>query len=226
MKNRKSNKANLENERGMFFQIGMILSLAGVLTAFEWTTVSSYQITDWNFGHDIPVEEMATITSQDRPTPLPKPKIQVSIIEIVPDDKDFEEPELVFEEPDEGLNDPGYFFDEEPDQDQAEPVIFQVVEEQPSFPGGMKALYKYLSESIKYPQIAREAGIDGPVYISFIVWEDGSIRNIQLERGIGGGCDEEALRVVKAMPNWIPGKQRSIPVNVQMVLPVNFKLLK
>ncbi|MCB2221533.1 MAG: energy transducer TonB [Bacteroidetes bacterium] len=225
MKNKNSKKVNLENKRGMFFQIGMIVSLVIVLAAFEWTTVSTYQITDWDLGRDIPIEEMTAITSQEKPKPLPKQKIQVSVIEIVPDDRDFEEPDIIFEEPDEGLNDPAYFFDEEPDEDQGEPVIFQVVEEQPTFPGGMEALYKYLGESINYPQIAREAGIDGPVYIKFIVWQDGSIRNIQLERGIGGGCDEEAFRVVKAMPNWIPGKQRSKPVNVQMVLPVNFKLL-
>ena len=85
-------------------------------------------------------------------------------------------------------------------------------------------MYDFLYDRIKYPEIARELGIQGTVYVKFVVWNDGSIRNIQLLRGIGGGCDEEALRIVKLMPKWKPGLQRTLPVNVQMVLPVKFVL--
>ncbi len=95
----------------------------------------------------------------------------------------------------------------------------------PAFPGGMDKLMKYLSDNIKYPSQARELGIQGKVFLSFVIEKDGSVTDVTLLRGIGGGCDEEAIRVVKNMPNWIPGKQRNIPVRVRFNLPVNFRLL-
>ena len=102
--------------------------------------------------------------------------------------------------------------------------VFQVVEVDPEFPGGMEALTKYLSENIKYPEQAKKDKIQGKVYISFVVEKDGSVADAKVLRGIGGGCDEEALRVVNAMPKWTPGKQRNTPVRVQFNLPVAFKL--
>ena len=102
--------------------------------------------------------------------------------------------------------------------------VFQVVEVNPEFPGGMEALIKYLSENIKYPEQAKKDKTQGKVYISFVVEKDGSVADAKVLRGIGGGCDEEALRVVNAMPNWTPGKQRNTPVRVQFNLPVAFKL--
>ena len=102
--------------------------------------------------------------------------------------------------------------------------VFQVVEVDPEFPGGIEALIKYLSENIKYPEQAKKDKIQGKVYISFVVEKDGSVADAKVLRGIGGGCDEEALRVVNAMPKWTPGKQRNTPVRVQFNLPVVFKL--
>ena len=102
--------------------------------------------------------------------------------------------------------------------------VFQVVEVNPEFPGGMEALIKYLSENIKYPEQAKKDKTQGKVYISFVVEKDGSVADAKVLRGIGGGCDEEALRVVNAMPKWTPGKQRNTPVRVQFNLPVAFKL--
>lgn len=102
--------------------------------------------------------------------------------------------------------------------------VFHVVEVDPEFPGGMEALIKYLSENIKYPEQAKKDKIQGRVYISFVVEKDGSVADAKVLRGIGGGCDEEALRVVNAMPKWTPGKQRNTPVRVQFNLPVAFKL--
>ena len=105
-----------------------------------------------------------------------------------------------------------------------EPEIFVVVEEMPTFPGGDKALYEFLAKNIKYPAVAKDNGIEGKVYIKFVVNEDGSVSQVQLARGIGGGCDEEAMRVVKDMPKWKPGKQRGKNVKVWYTLPVYFKL--
>ena len=106
--------------------------------------------------------------------------------------------------------------------DPNEPLV--IVEEMPSFPGGQEALMKYLAEHMKYPEKAAENGIYGTVYVTFVVEKDGSISNPKIIRGIGYGCDEEAWRVVKGMPNWTPGKQRGKEVRVQYNLPIRFKL--
>ncbi len=98
------------------------------------------------------------------------------------------------------------------------------VEEMPMFPGGENAMLKYLSNNIKYPVDAREANITGVVYLSFIVDKEGEIKNIEILKGIGGGCEEEAMRVVKNMKKWKPGKQNGQAVNVQYKLPVSFTL--
>lgn len=106
----------------------------------------------------------------------------------------------------------------------SEAEIFTVVEENPQYPGGDEALHKFLKENLIYPASARESAIQGTVYLSFVVGNDGIINDIKVLRGIGGGCDEEAIRVVKQMPRWIPGRQRGKPVRVQYNLPVKFTL--
>lgn len=98
------------------------------------------------------------------------------------------------------------------------------VDVDPEFPGGMKALYKYLAESIHYPEQAKKEKIQGRVFIHFVIEKDGSIAEAEVKRGIGGGCDEEALRVVNAMPKWTPGKVRGENVRVQFNLPITFTL--
>ena len=103
-------------------------------------------------------------------------------------------------------------------------TVFNIVEVAPEFPGGMDALYKYLSENLHYPEQAMENGIQGRVYIRFVIEIDGRVTNAKVVRGIGGGCDEEALRVVNAMPKWTPGKQHDKAVRVWYNLPINFKL--
>jgi protein TonB len=112
---------------------------------------------------------------------------------------------------------------ENPVVDPDEGKVWTFVEEMPTFPGGEEALMKHLA-SAKYPAIARENNIQGRVYISFVVDKDGKIKDAKVLRGIGGGCDEEALRVVKNMPDWKPGKQNGRPVQVQYQVPVNFTL--
>ena len=105
-----------------------------------------------------------------------------------------------------------------------ESAAFVVVDEEPQYPGGMDALYAFLKENIRYPQQARDNGITGKVYVTFVVEKDGSISNPRLLRDIGGGCGAEAIRVVRMMPRWIPGKIRGETVRVQFNLPVKFTL--
>jgi protein TonB len=112
----------------------------------------------------------------------------------------------------------------EEEEEEEEVEIFTVVENDPEFPGGTEALYKYLATNIKFPQLARDNNISGRVYVTFVVERDGSITGARVLRDIGGGCGAEAIRVVKAMPKWTPGKQRGKPVRVQYNLPVAFIL--
>jgi protein TonB len=105
-----------------------------------------------------------------------------------------------------------------------EEKVFTVVEEMPSFPGGEEQLFKYLRNNIKFPAVARENGIQGRVFVTFVVDKDGKVKDAKILRGIGGGCDEEALRVIRNMPDWKAGKQNGRAVSVQYNLPVNFTL--
>jgi periplasmic protein TonB len=100
------------------------------------------------------------------------------------------------------------------------------VDEKPMFPNGEAALLKYLSENIKYPALARENGIEGKVILSFIISKIGSIEDIKVLRGIGAGCDEEAIKVIKKMPIWLPGKIKGKPVKVKFTLPIWYHLSK
>jgi protein TonB len=102
--------------------------------------------------------------------------------------------------------------------------VFRYVEEMPTFPGGMDQVPSFFAANIKYPEIARRAGVEGRVFVQFVVSKDGSITQVQVAKGIGAGCDEEAIRVVKMMPKWTPGKQNGRPVLVQVVVPIQFKL--
>jgi protein TonB len=108
--------------------------------------------------------------------------------------------------------------------DPDEGKVFTYVEEMPTFPGGEAAMYEYISKKIVYPALARENGITGRVFMNFIVDKDGNIKDVKVLRGIGGGCDEEATRVIKSMPNWKPGKQNGRAVQVSFNVPINFTL--
>ena len=102
--------------------------------------------------------------------------------------------------------------------------VYQIVEQMPEFPNGQEALMLYIAKQVKYPAEAKKAGAQGRVFIGFIVEPDGSLSDFKVLRGIGYGCDEEALRVVKSMPKWQPGMHRGKAVRVQYLVPVNFKL--
>lgn len=106
----------------------------------------------------------------------------------------------------------------------ADGEVFSVVEDEPEFPGGVEALYKYLAENIKYPVLAKEKGTQGRVYVAFVVEKDGSVSNAKVLRGVSEEVDAEALRVINAMPKWKPGMQQGVPVRVQYNIPIIFKL--
>lgn len=116
------------------------------------------------------------------------------------------------------------------DQPSIEPVIYDtkpdpsVLDEAPEFPGGSEGLRAYLIDNLRYPEQAKKDGVEGMVVVLFTVAEDGSILNVEVSRGIGSGCDEEAIRVVKAMPKWKPAVKDGKPAAGQYALPISFKL--
>jgi TonB family protein len=112
----------------------------------------------------------------------------------------------------------------ETEAENSDSTTFKMLDSEPQFPGGDEAKLKYISENISYPTKAKEEGIQGTVYVTFIVEKDGSITNAKILRGIGGGCDEEVIRLIEEMPNWIPAKQNDKNVRVQFNMPVKFVL--
>ncbi len=223
MEAKKSPKADLENKRRIFLQIGIALALVGALVAFEWR---QYERPEFDLGTldlDFIEEEDIPITRPEQPPPPPPPEPSQELI-IVDDDVDIEEEFTIDVEATATTEirefTPVVVEEEEVDED----VIFTVVEDQPSFPGGEEARRRYLEENLRYPTMAREAGIQGTVFLTFVVEPDGSITNVRVLRGIGGGCDEAAVRAVENMPRWEPGRQRGQPVRVQFNMPVRFIL--
>ena len=225
MEEKKSPKANLENKKLMFTQIGLIISLIIAWLAFERKSYDKREIDPSLLRTaEVVEEEMVDITKQEeqKPQPVEVPK-QTTQLEIVQDDVEVEDIEINAEvEQNEVIEE--YIAPEIEEEEVVEQEIFQIVEEMPSFPGGEQKLLEFVAKNTKYPQIARESGIQGRVFIGFVVEPDGSISNVKVLRGIGGGCDEEAVRVIKSLPKWKPGKQRGKAVRVSYQIPVNFKL--
>ena len=119
---------------------------------------------------------------------------------------------------------PANYASEEVEEDEDE-VVFMVVETMPEFPGGQQAMFKFLSENIKYPEDAKKDGAEGRVICQFTVNKDGSISDVEVVRSSGNeSLDQEARRVVQSMPKWKPGLQRSKPVRVRYTIPITFKL--
>lgn len=227
MELKKNPKADLEKRRGLYLEIGLVVILAASLIAFNVKSYDKDESTGFERQAEQVEEEIIIQTDIQEPPPPPPPEAPevTTIIEVVSDDKEIEK-EVTFssEVTDDTKNIAIVQVQIEEEEDETETQIFTVVENEPEFPGGMDALYKYLAQNIKYPQLARENNITGKVYVTFVVEKDGSIANPKVLRDIGGGCGAEAIRVVKAMPKWNPGKQRGKAVRVQFNLPVNFNL--
>ena len=216
MEPKKNPEISLEKKKGLFFQIGLILALVIVLVAFEW---KSYEKVDYNLGQlnlDDLEEEIIPITKQEiKPPPPPPPPPEVS--EIVEDEVEIED-ELEIEDT-ESDEDEEIEIEEEDDDE-----FFMVVENMPEFPGGDLGLMKYIQKNVKYPAIAKEYNITGKVYVSFIVDKSGSVTNVKIVRGVDKNLDAEAMRVVKSLPKYKPGKQRGKAVRVMFTIPINFTL--
>jgi periplasmic protein TonB len=221
METKKKPEADLRRKSFLFFQIGMILALAAVITAFEWKTYNELEIwidTDTAVQPDI-VTEIQTTVQAPKPA-LIQPEI-IEVEELDPDDVD----EAIFDidfKPDDktvAITD----IKNDSNIEEAVPDVFERVEVSPQFEGGEKAWGKYLEKNLNYPEEAQRLGAEGRIYVQFIVDTEGNISDAKVIKGVGFGLDEEALRVVKNAPKWKPGKQRGRPVKVKMVIPITFK---
>jgi len=219
MEAKKNPEADLESRKGGFMLIGLLTALAITLVAFEWTAFERDLGDLGRLDMDL-LEEEIIPPSATPPPPPPPPPAPTTVLEIVDDKEDIVEVEQIDMDIKEDTKVEIVVREEVVDEEQ----IFTIVEEMPTFPGGEAELFKYLAKNTKYPPMAADAGISGVVHVSFVVDRDGKITDVKVLRGIGGGCDEEAIRVVKSMPAWKPGKQRGKAVRVSYNLPVRFTL--
>ena len=184
-----------------------MISLLLTVMAFEWKSYDDNDLV--NLGSlDADFEELQDIPITEQPPPPPPQVTPPEIIE-VPDEEEIEEEievNLDVEVTEETVIE-DVVFEEAPEEEAAD-EIFQFVEDQPAPVGGMKAFYAYVGKQMKYPAQARRMGIEGKVYVTFVVGKDGALTDVRVLKGIGAGCDEEAVRVLSAAPKWKPGKQR------------------
>jgi protein TonB len=222
MELKKNPKADLTRKTNLFFAIGLVVSLLLVIVAFEWKSYDEVAQVDFGLNND-DFEELIDIPITEQPPP-PPPKIQQPEIIEVPDEEEIEEEiELDIDldvEEDAVVED--IVFEEAPAEEPVE-QIFEVVEEQPEPEGGIEAFYKFVGKELRYPAQANRMGVEGRVFVQFVVDEKGNVSDVKAVKGIGAGADEEAVRVIK-LTKWKPGKQRGRAVKVRMIMPVMFKL--
>jgi periplasmic protein TonB len=226
MELKKSEKANLENKKTLFLQIGLITVLSLLLIAFEWTTRDVMTGSLGELGDVVMEEEIIPITRQEEVKPPPPPPPQVpEILQIVEDDVDIED-ELIIDDIEARQNTriemTDFSFEEEAE---AEEEIFIIVEDMPTFMGKDSNEFRnWIAANLKYPQIAAENGIQGRVFVQFVVNANGRISDAVVVRGVDPALDQEAVRVIMSSPSWTPGKQRGKPVRVRFTFPINFVL--
>ena len=228
MEIKKSEKANLENKKLLFIEIGLVVSLAITLFAFEWTSTET-ETALLEDNTEILVEEEIISTQMDTPPPPPAaPKIPIlsDQIDIVDDEIEIEDDMFMNLEDDASLGvEIMDYVEVEEEVVEEEAIPFQLVEEKPSFQGGdANQFSKWVNSRLVYPEIAKENGVQGRVTLQFTVEKDGSVTKVKVLRGVDPSLDKEAVRVVSMSPKWKPGKQRDRAVPVTYTFPVIFQL--
>lgn len=230
MEIKKSPKANLENKKLLFKEIGLIIALLVVLGAFEWSTKEK-EVSLLDEQNQVVVEDEVVPITQETPPPppeAPKEPILSDVIDIVDDDIKVDETLLITTEDDNSLGVeikeyiPG---NQDEEAVEEEEIPFAIVEEKPKFRGGdQNDFTKWVFSQIVYPEIAKENGVQGRVMLTFTVNTDGSVSDVKVLRSVDSSLDKEAVRVVSNSPKWTPGKQRDKPVKVKFTFPVIFQL--
>jgi protein TonB len=226
MELKKSKKADLENKKGIFLQIGLVVVLGITLAAFEWSSRPNMESTLGELADVDLEEEIIPITRQQdvKPPPPPPPPKVADVLNIVEDDVEIED-ELIIEDAEADQNMEIEIVEFEEEEEVAEEEVFFIVEDMPSFQGkGQEGFREWIAANLRYPEIAAENGISGKVYVQFAVNSKGQVVDAVVVRGVDPALDKEAVRVVMASPKWSPGKQRGKAVKVQFTFPINFVL--
>ncbi|MBO5133116.1 MAG: energy transducer TonB [Paludibacteraceae bacterium] len=224
MEIKKSPKADLENKRSMFILIGFVLAFGFTYICFEWTntevTVHEVEDTFINQSEDLIIPQTTQIETPPEKIEKPKEVVQ-QVLKVVSDEVETTATvEIQEQSTEEAIEFTPMDVQEE---EEAEEEIFQVVEKMASFPGGNAKLMEFLRKELVYPQIAIDNNVQGRVFVQFVVNRDGSIQDVKVTRGVDPILDEEAIRVVKKMPKWVPAEQRGKTVRSRFTLPVMFK---
>jgi len=230
MEVKKSKKANLENKRFLFTEIGFVITLLVCLAAVEWKTYDKAVAVLDSTVQAATEEEMVPIIPPDLPPPPEIPKIPVvsDVIEIVDDTEKIKDDLILSLEDNKNIQ--TVFHDYVAPKQVVEEVVEEeipaaVVEEKPKFMGGDENEFtKWVAKNMNYPEIAKENNIQGKVFCSFAVAPDGSVVDVKILRGVDPSLDREAIRVISMSPKWTPGKQRNKPVRVRYTFPVVFQL--
>jgi periplasmic protein TonB len=222
---KKTEQADLDKKEVFFFSISLFITLIIVLWAFEWKQYER-PIVELVSRSTNTFEETMDVPATEIP-PTPEIIVQQPQLVEVPDEQEIEEEiKFIFDvEVTEDTKIQAVEVIEAPKVDLEETEhVFSIVENTAEPKDGLAAFYKYISEQIKYPAQARRMRVEGKVFVEFIVGKDGRISEVVAVKGIGAGCDEEAVRIIQSSPPWNPGKQRGRPVRQRMVLPIVFKL--
>ena len=227
MEVKKSAKANLENKKLFFAEIGLVAALLVVWGAFEYTSKEKKESTLEADNTVIIEEEIVPITESTPPPPEAAPKIPVlsDQIEIVTDDIQVDDMFQSLDDDNTGVEIMDYVDEVQEEVIEEEAIPFQLVENKPKFNGGdANEFSKWVNQRLVYPEIAKENGVQGRVMLQFTVNADGSVSNVKVLRGVDPALDKEAMRVVSSSPKWTPGKQRDRAVKVTYTFPVIFQL--
>jgi len=225
MQIKKSPKADLNNKKGLFLEIGLILALLLTVAAFAYTQ-KERQVEIIETSMEVVEEEITDITTQDQKPPEPPKKVEMQVLSdvlnVVTNDTKIET-EFDFSEFSEDVEIVQQIeVVEEAAEDDAP---FIIAEEMPKFQGGdLMKFRSWVQGKLKYPQIAQENGISGKVTLTFVIERDGSLTNIQVMQSPDRSLADEAVRVLQSSPKWTPGKQRNSPVRVRYTLPVEFRI--
>ncbi len=222
MEVKKSPQANLEKSKFSFILFGFVVAIGMTLLAFSWASKTEKPIA-MKTEAVIEDEELMQITQQEEiKLPEPKPEIVIEEIEEIEDDEEPDEEIILDTEVDE--EEVIEIVEIEEVEEKEAPAIFAFAEQMPEFPGGDLALRKWIAKNVKYPPVARENDMEGKVYVRFVVTESGKVDKVTIARGADPILNEEALRVVKMLPNFKPGKQGGKSVSVYYSVPINFTL--
>lgn len=228
MEIKKTPKADLENRRTLYTEIGLVVALLVVWGAFSYSTKEKAVASLGEDTQVVEVEDMVPITQETPPPPPEAPKIPVlsDQIDIVEDDIKVDDNFMSLEDDANlGVEIMDYVEEVKEEVVEEEAIPFQLVEEKPSFNGGdANEFSKWVNSKLQYPEIAKENGVQGRVTLQFTVNPDGSVGNVKVLRGVDSSLDKEAVRVVSMSPKWKPGKQRDRAVKVTYTFPVIFQL--